>query len=320
MRAITAEILNHLPMEIAAIIRATTLWLKQPIIEIRLRANQPLQIITNFNEYFLSRAGEKADSLDNSYFVSRVQLEKAFLILTRNSVYALERQLIEGFITIPGGHRVGFTGQVIVENGEIKTIKEISSLNYRLTREMLGIASGIIEKVYNRRNDYIYNTLIISPPLCGKTTLLRDLIRLISEGVPELGLSGKKVGVVDERSEIAGTYQGVAQNKIGKRTDLLDNCPKAQGMLLLLRTMSPEVIAVDEIGREEDVIAIQEAFTGGVSILTTVHGRDLSSLKARPSIRKLVDSAVYQRFIILSKKKGIGTIDRIVDQQGKGVI
>ena len=320
MRSIAGEIINYLPTEIAKIIRGTGIWLKQRIIEIRLRVNQPLQIITYFDEYFLSSEGKRTDRLNSSYIVRSHHLEKAFLILSRNSFYALERQLIEGFITIPGGHRVGFTGQVVVEKGEIKTIKKISSLNYRITREMPGIATKIIKKIYDRPNDSIYNTLIISPPLCGKTTLLRDLVRVISEGLPALGLRGKKIGVVDERSEIGGSYNGIAQNKIGKRTDLLDNCPKAQGMLLLIRSMSPEVIAVDEIGREEDVTAIQEAFNAGVSILTTVHGKDLSSLKARPSIRELLLSNVYQRFIILSKRQGIGTIDSIVDQEGKGVI
>ncbi|MDI3546747.1 MAG: stage sporulation protein [Halanaerobiales bacterium] len=315
-----AGLIDFLPANIAQIIRGLDNYLAEELIEIRLRVNQPLQIITHYHDYFLNKNGQRVEKPEDGYIVSEKDLERAFLILTRNSLYAIERQLVEGFITIPGGHRVGFTGQAIMENGELKTIKNINSLNYRLTREMIGIAEGVIDKIYDSENDYIYNTLIISPPICGKTTLLRDLIRLISQGVPEIGLRGRKIAVVDERSEIAGAYNGIAQNRIGNRTDLLDNCPKARGMLILIRSMSPEVLAVDEIGREEDVRALEEAINAGVSLLATVHGRDIDSVKRRPSIRHLIDSNLFQRYIILSRKKGIGTIEGVKDNQGKEVV
>lgn len=315
-----AGLIDFLPANIAQIIRGLDNYLVEELIEIRLRVNQPLQIITHYHDYFLNKNGQRVEKPEDGYIVSEKDLERAFLILTRNSLYAIERQLVEGFITIPGGHRVGFTGQAIMENGELKTIKNINSLNYRLTREMIGIAEGVIDKIYDSENDYIYNTLIISPPICGKTTLLRDLIRLISQGVPEIGLRGRKIAVVDERSEIAGAYNGIAQNRIGNRTDLLDNCPKARGMLILIRSMSPEVLAVDEIGREEDVRALEEAINAGVSLLATVHGRDIDSVKRRPSIRHLIDSNLFQRYIILSRKKGIGTIEGVKDNQGKEVV
>ncbi len=316
------KLLNYLPTSIKKIVNNTADWLDDQLLEIRMRVNQPLQIITYHNDYFLTSKGQKAKTKetglnDELYIVTKEDIEKAMLILTDNSIYALERQLKEGFITIQGGHRVGFTGRVVLENGEIKSIRNINSLNYRITREIIGVGNKVVTKIYNDKSAYYYNTLIISPPLCGKTTLLRDLIRLISMGISELEIKGKKIGVVDERSELAGAYNGIPQNKIGIRTDLLDNCPKAAGMLLLIRAMSPDIIAVDEIGRKEDIRAIEEAVNSGVNLITTVHGRDLNSLKARADFQRLLN--YFQRFIILSKRKGIGTIDKVINNMGERV-
>ncbi len=311
------KLLSYLPVNIKKIVANAGNWLNDQLLEIRMRVNQPLQIIAYHNEYFLTPEGQKAEKNNEPYIVTGKDLKKAMLILTDNSIYAMQRQLREGFITVQGGHRVGFTGQVVLENGEIKSIKNINSLNYRVTREIIGMGNKVVPKIYNDKRDYYYSTLIISPPLCGKTTLLRDLIRLISSGVPELGIKGKKVGVVDERSELAGAYNGVPQNKIGTRTDLLDNCPKADGMLLLIRAMSPEIIAVDEIGRKEDIRAIEEAVNSGVSLITTVHGKDLNSLRARPRFQNLIK--YFKRFIILSKREGIGTIDNIINNMGEEI-
>ncbi len=315
------DILTYLPANISRIIKNVMSWLEEELLEIRLRVNQPLQIVTQLNDYFLTDSGKRADSPGKAYRIMKTDLKKAMLIITNNSIYAVERQLVEGFITIPGGHRVGFTGQAVMDKGkgEIKTIKNINSLNYRITRQVIGVAEKVIEKIYDMKNDCIYNTLIISPPLCGKTTLLRDLVRALSQGMPELGIHGKKIGVVDERSEIGGAYNGIPQNKIGYRTDLLDNCPKARGMLILIRSMSPEIIAVDEIGREEDVRAIGEAINAGVNLITTVHGIDLRGVKNRPSLASLIKTGVFKRYIILSKRMGIGTVERVIDSDGEEV-
>ncbi|HLV09090.1 MAG TPA: stage III sporulation protein AA [Halanaerobiales bacterium] len=309
-------ILEYLPDNISSMLYKV---IKQDLIEIRLRANCPLQVVKITGDSYISPTGHKVSAGDKAYMLTAADLKRAFILLCKNSIYALERQLREGFITIPGGHRVGFTGQAVMEKGAIKTIKNINSLNYRITREMTGIARKIIPLIYDKNTDYIYNTLIISPPLCGKTTLLRDLVRIISSGYPAIGLSGKKVGVVDERSEIGGSYNGIPQNSIGNRTDLLDNCPKAQGILLLLRSMSPELIAADEIGRDEDVKAITEAVNAGVSLLTTIHGQDLRAVRERPSAASLLKRNAFERFIILSKKRGMGTIESVTDRDGREV-
>ena len=314
------NLINYLPHEVKVLIKQAFKYLNEDIIEIRLRVNQPLEIITYYNKYFLNEEGQPKKSYElNKKNITQINsnlLKKAILILTEHSLYAVERQLKEGFITIEGGHRVGFTGEVVTESGSIKRIRNINSINYRITREVQGVGNNIVSKIYNFKRDYVYNTLIISPPLCGKTTLLRDLVRLLSEGVQSLGIEGKKVGVVDERSEIGGSYNGIPQNRIGYRTDLLDNCPKSEGMLLLIRSMSPEVIAVDEIGDERDIEAIQHTLNSGVSLITTIHGESLKGVQQRPGLDKIFTNKYFQRFIILSKRKGIGTIEGIYDRQG----
>ncbi|MGE5577000.1 MAG: stage III sporulation protein AA, partial [Syntrophothermus sp.] len=165
----------------------------------------------------------------------------------------------------------------------------------------------------------ILSTLIISPPQCGKTTLLRDLARQISDGAPAIGLIGRKVGIVDERSEIAGCYHGVPQNDVGLRTDVLDTCPKAEGIMLLLRSMSPEVVVTDEIGGEEDVEAVEEACHAGVAVIATAHGHDLAELLRRPGTGRLIREGHFQRAVVLSRREGPGTLEVIVELTQNGV-
>ena len=173
--------------------------------------------------------------------------------LCENSIYAYKKQLCEGYITIRGGHRVGISGTTVVENGEIINIKYITSLNFRIAREVLNCSNRIIGQVIDTKNQTIFNTLIVSPPGKGKTTILRDLIRKLSNGITEINFKGKTCGVVDERGEIAAMYRGIPQNDVGMRTDIIDNVSKAKGIKMLIRTMAPEIIACDEIGGIEDI-------------------------------------------------------------------
>ena len=158
---------------------------------------------------------------------------------------------------------------------------------------------------------------VVSPPRCGKTTLLRDLIRLLSDGTQTQ--PGVTVGVVDERSEIGACYQGIPQNDLGKRTDILDCCPKAYGMLMLIRSMSPVVVAVDEIGSREDIEAIEYVINAGCSILATVHGNSIEDIRNKPVLRKLVEERIFERYVVLNNKGGIGHIERIFDAQGNSL-
>ena len=282
--------------------------------EIRLRIGKPVILETDGGSYFLTGEG-LASSLrhHDPIIVDEILVNKTLQLISSSSFYALEEEMRYGFLTLKGGHRVGFTGEAIVEQSRLKALKNISSLNFRISREILGAADRLMEFLVEARTRQPLHTLIISPPACGKTTLLRDIIRQLSDGIPSLGFTGVTVGLVDERSEIAGSRGGVPQKNIGCRTDVLDRCPKAEGMMLLLRSMSPRVIASDELGRPEDVAAIMEIINAGVTVLATAHGRDMFEIKQRPIIRQLLQQGVFERIIVLSRRFGPGTVEGILD-------
>ncbi|NLV37139.1 MAG: stage III sporulation protein AA, partial [Clostridiaceae bacterium] len=164
-----------------------------------------------------------------------------------------------------------------------------------------------------RNNSDIFNTLIISPPQCGKTTILRDIARLLGNGLPDMGFRGVKVGIVDERSEIAACQKGIASNDVGLRTDVLDGCPKRIGMPMIIRAMSPKVIITDEIGNEGDREAIHSVLNAGVRIVATAHGYNVSEMKSRREVIKLIEDKVFERYIVLGNANGPGTLVEVID-------
>ena len=259
--------------------------------EIRLRANKPLCIKTN-------RGTEIVE-----YVVSQQEILQAFQKICENSVYSYTKQICDGYITIKGGNRVGIVGSAVVDNGQVININYISSLNFRIAREKIGCSNKIIEDIINTEQNTIYNTLIISPPGCGKTTLLRDIVRNISNGIKVLNFKGKTVGIVDERGEIAAMYKGIPQNDIGIRSDVIDNMPKPEAMRILVRSMSPDVIVCDEIGSIEDVKAIDYAMCSGVKGIFTAHGKDIEEVSKNPEISKLLQKNVFERIIKLNPQK-----------------
>ena len=267
---------------------------QENIEEIRITAGQPMRIITGSEELIIKIKGTNT--------ANQELLETTLNNLLNYSIYAYEEELARGYITIEGGHRVGICGRAVTENGRVTLIKDISSLNIRHSREIPGVAykvmDDIVDKVYG-----FQNTVIVSPPKCGKTTLLRDIVRILSE-------SGKRVAVCDERSEIAGMYQGMPSYDIGPRTDVLDGCLKAEGMLMLIRSMAPDVLVTDEIGKAEDMEAIESAVSAGVKIITTIHGRtyeDLTSSK----LGDMVKRGVFSRIIFLTNIPSTGTVSEV---------
>ena len=268
--------------------------------EVRLRIGKPLIVIADNIEFVLHKTIEKEDLMEILEYVSNY------------SLHAFENELKQGFITIEGGHRVGVTGQVLIENGEVKNIKHISSMNIRISHEILNCADVILP--YITRNKQICNTLIISPPRCGKTTLLRDLVRQVSDG--NRLVKGCTVGVVDERSELGGCYLGVPQNQLGIRTDVLDNCPKSKGMLMLIRSMSPQVIAVDELGSTEDIHALEYAMHCGCKMIATVHATSMDEIRSKPLFEQMVKEHRFERYVVLGNKRRIGEINGIYDERG----
>lgn len=279
--------------------------------EIRMRMTKPLLLQGKEQEYFLDSRG-KAVSIEKAYRVQREDLMQTLERMTQSSLYAAEEELKQGFLTLPGGHRVGVTGEAIIKNGSVQNLKHISGLNIRLALEISGQATRILSRLI-REDGSLFHTLILSPPRAGKTTLLRDLIRCLSDGVPGTHFKGQTVGVVDERGEIAGMWQGQPTYNLGCRTDVLDGCPKAVGMSMLIRSMSPRVVAVDELGHPQDVEAVLDALRTGVSVLSTAHAENGAEAQERPVLKALFESGVFERLVILSRRKGPGTVESIFD-------
>lgn len=274
----------------------------EEIYEIRIKINRPIIIYSKNGEIILNYIPVKED------------IKSIIQKISNYSLYAYEEDIKQGFITIKGGHRVGLAGECIMENGKIKTIRNISSINIRISREIIGCSNKIMK--YIGSNNRVYNTIIISPPKCGKTTILRDITRNLSNGLENINLKGRKVVVVDERSEIGACYLGIPQNDLGIRTDILDNCLKKEGLIMAIRSLSPEVLICDEIGNKGDIEALLLAFNSGVNIITTIHGFTIEDLYKRNVFLELLDNRILDRVIVLSSRNGVGTIENVFDLKG----
>lgn len=280
--------------------------------EIRLRINGPLLVVYRGEEYFLGAKGGLCKDPGQAFRVCRRCLQETLEYLSSYSLYAYEEEVRQGYLTLQGGHRVGLAGKTILDGEKITSIRFISFINIRFSHQVKGCASVILP--YIAQGSTVRHTLLISPPRCGKTTILRDLIRQISDGDEKR--PGHCVGVVDERSEIGGCHQGVPQNDVGIRTDVLDGCPKAEGMMMLIRSMSPEVIAVDEIGSYEDIHAIESVIHCGCRLLATVHGSSIDDIKRKPLLNRLVKEKIFERYILLEGRPRAGTVRQIFDERG----
>ena len=269
--------------------------------EIRLRAEQPAVILSHGKEYV------------SQTVIHRRQLEETLAYLGNYSLYAYEEEIRRGYLSLPGGHRVGIAGRVVVEDGNIRTITAISSLNLRFAHQILGCADEVIPFLW--QDGALQSTLIVSPPGKGKTTMLRDCIRQISNGT--LIHPGLTVGLVDERSEIAGCSGGIPGNDVGIRTDVLDACPKAKGLMMLIRSMAPEVVAADEIGSQEDLEAFTYAMRCGCVLFATVHGSSFRELLEKPVLKDLVRQRLFSRYIFLKNGELPGQVEVIVNEEGK---
>ena len=274
------ELLRLFSANIRKILKNTDL-LADDLQEIRLRTGAPLLVVAKDQEYFLTPDGALTGEWEKGYPVSPTDIRDTMDYIGSFSLYAYEDELRQGFLTVEGGHRIGIAGKTVIEGEKVKGISHISCINVRVAHEKKGCADRVMP--YRWEDGRFLHTLIVSAPGCGKTTMLRDIIRQISDG--ESPYPGLTVGVVDERSEIAGCYLGVAQNDVGIRTDVLDCCPKAEGMMMLIRAMSPDVVAVDEIGTGEDIRAIESVVNCGCKLLATVHGNSMEDMKQKPFTR-----------------------------------
>ena len=294
------EIMAIFPSKIGDLLRYR--FIKGEVYEVRIKIGKPILVYSKNGESIIN------------YLITKEDMKSIIQKISNYSLYAYEEDIRQGFITIKGGHRIGIAGECVMEKGEVKTIRNISSINIRISNEIIGCSNKVMK--YITSPERIYNTIIISPPKCGKTTILRDIARNVSNGVLGLGIGGKKVVVVDERSEIGACHFGVPQSDLGIRTDVLDNCLKREGLIMAIRSLSPEVIICDEIGTKGDIEALIMAFNSGVNIITTIHGFDVEDLYKRQVFGELLNNEILERAIILSNRKGIGTIEKVYSLKG----
>ena len=282
--------------------------------EIRLRVNQPVTVLMDNREWFLSKGGGLTDDVSYAMRSSEKELESVLTHVCHYSVYAFADEIRQGFMTIQGGHRIGLSGQVIMEDrDQIRNLKYIRYLNIRIAHEIKGVSDVLLPSLYDDKGTFC-NTLLISPPGCGKTTMLRDLVRNVSNG--NAYGKGMNVSVVDERSEIAGSYLGVAQNDVGMRTDILDGCPKREGMMMLIRAMAPQVLAVDELGSDEDIRALQMASSCGCKLIATIHGSSLEEVIHKKYMCNVFADKLFDRFLVLTRRNGCCEVEGLYDGEG----
>lgn len=284
------SILRKMPINLQGMLENLPEEIWNELEEFHFRNGQNALIISAGKEYELD------------FRISQKTLEDILNKVLNYSYYAFEYELSHGYITIEGGHRMGICGKVVLENDKVKLIKNVSSVNIRRCREIKGISDIYMDYLF-KNDKALHNIIIVSPPKCGKTTLLRDIIR-------NLSYKGLSIGVCDERSEIAGSYHGQSCFDLGPRTDVLDGCPKEKGMSMLIRSMSPDVIVTDEIGKKEDIKAIQSALCAGVSLITTIHGSSYEDL-LNSEIKELIEKNVFSCILFLSKTPTVGTIKDI---------
>ena len=282
--------------------------------EIRLRACLPLSILVDNREYFVDRQGQIVDIPGEAARPLPEELENLLGHLCKYSIYAFADEIRQGFLTVQGGHRVGLAGQVILDGeGRIKNMKYIRYLNIRIAHQIRGAADALMPCLYE--DGQVMSTLLISPPGGGKTTMLRDIIRQVSDGT--VYGRGINVSVVDERSEIAGSYLGVSQNDVGIRTDVLDGCPKVEGMMRLIRSMAPRVLAVDEVGSLADAQALQMAGGCGCKLLATIHGGSMEEVRRKDYMRYIMEQGLFERYVMLDRRQGAWRSVEIYDGEGK---
>lgn len=286
--------------------------------EVRLRVNCPFIFIVNRQEFYPDRSGKLSSDVSRAAVLNKEEMTAIFNHICNYSPYAYENQIRQGYLTVAGGHRIGVFGQTVMEEGRVTLIKQVQFLHIRVVHEIRGVAKEILPYLY--QGSHFYNTLVISPPGAGKTTMLRDIARMVSDG--NRYHAGMQVCIIDERSEIAGSFMGVPQNHVGIRSDVLDGCPKAIGMLMAIRAMGPQVIVVDELGLEADYEAILCASSCGIHLLASIHGNDLSDIYQRCRDKRNIFREVFQRYIVLNWEKNQSGFEQrwqIFDEEGKPV-
>ncbi|MBE6886031.1 MAG: stage III sporulation protein AA [Ruminococcaceae bacterium] len=277
--------------------------IRQTAQEIRLRSGAPLSVVCGKRIWFLGRDGyPQAVPGKGLYLCSGKEIEESVRILCEYSVHSHTEEIRKGYLTLRGGHRAGICGTAVIAENKILSLRQISSINLRVAREVKGAADEIFLRAFEKEPS---SALIFGPPGSGKTTLLRDLVRQLSSGTFFAPL---KVALIDERGEIGASCNGLPQNDIGPATDLLNGYPKGDGISIALRTLSPDFIVCDEIGSLEESERLIEGLFGGASFICTAHAYGKEALFARPQLRRLIECGVFQWGIELADAGSPGKI------------
>ena len=275
--------------------------LENKVQEIRLRAGKPLAVVCPDKIFFLTESCGLTDMPNGDLLtVSRADIDATFQRICEYSVYARQREIIGGFVTMKGGHRAGICGTAVTSNGGITNVRDLTSINIRIARERLGCAEKIVRSIRNSRG-----ALICGEPCSGKTTVLRDLARLFST------VDCANVSLIDERGELAAVSCGVPQNDVGL-CDVFDGYPKAQAMEQALRCMSPQLIICDELGGYDDVQAVRGCVNSGVRLIATAHAKSMTELKRRPALRQLLNTGAFSDIVFLSGRSRAGEVSELV--------
>lgn len=299
MRPCRCGVINVLPQAVRRLMCNVNL---DEASEIRLIVGKPLCIRYPDGDYFLTSRAILSRNSVGAFNITRRHMDEMLERVSKSSLYSVKEEIRNGYITIDGGHRVGLAGTAVTENGSVEFLKDISAMNIRIAGEVIGAAEAVIDKLV--KGGIVKSTLIISPPGAGKTTMLRDITRRLS-------YMGYNVAIADERCELAAMHDGLSSFDLGNSTSVLDNCPKSIAMLMLLRSMSPEVIVTDEIGTNEDAEAIRSIINSGTSVVASVHGRNAAQAMRRRGISEIL--SMFDIVISLSKRNGAGTIEEITE-------
>lgn len=301
---------KYLPQAIFTALAAISQDIAPIIEEIRLRTMRPLMVYTCDRGYCVGADGGLSDS--NGLFVSEDEVEQTFNALTGQSPYAYEDEIRQGFLTLGSGIRAGLAGSALMAGGHLRTYKTVSGINFRIPREAKGIAAGLLP--YVSKDGYLQSMLIISPPRLGKTTLVRDIARCAGNGI---GLKPLRVTVVDERQELAASVYGRPLFDVGRETDVISGVFKHMGVFMALRSLSPDVIVTDEIGKNDDLEALREVANSGVVMVTTAHAPDFESLQNKLFFKKISEERMFDAYVVLSAALGRITVSQIHDRLGQ---
>ncbi len=299
---------KYLPQNIFNVLSKLGNEFSDSVEEIRLRVSKPLMVYTCDKGYFIGTDGVSGSQ---RIIVETDDVEMTFNAITGKSPYAYEDEIRQGFLTLENGIRAGIAGSASQSEGNTKIYKSISGINFRIPREAVGISKKLLQ--YISTGNRLLNTLVISSPKLGKTTLVRDIARCAGNG---LGLPPLKVSLIDERQELAASVYGRPLFDVGVETDVISGVLKHQGAFMALRSLSPDVIVTDEIGKSADLEALREVANAGVAMVTTAHAPDLKGLLNRLFFRKIFDERLFDMYVVLSAALGRITVAQIHDNSG----